>query len=127
VPARVAGGWDWELNVDGRRVRYATFLEQRFQTVEGVARAGDRREVIDGVTLRGADFAFSLNITVDPLGLTRHDFSGKVNGDEIVGTVTLTPSNKPAMTLPWRARRATRSAYFGPTGTAMFQPPNQPK
>jgi hypothetical protein len=121
VPARVAGGWDWDLTVAGRRLRYSAFLEQRFQMVEGVARAGDRREVITDVTLRGADLTFSLNITLDAVGLARHEFSGKVDGDQIAGTVKVIPPEQAAMTLPWRARRTGRPGYFAPTGTAMFQ------
>ena len=46
-----------------------------------------------------------------------------VNGDQIVGTVKVTPSGKETLTLPWTARRTERSGYFAPTGTAMFQPP----
>jgi SAM-dependent methyltransferase len=123
VPARVAGGWQWDLNVAGRRVRYASFIEQRFQMLEGVGRAGDRREVLEGMTLRGAEISFTFAITLDGSGLTRHEFSGKVDGDEIVGTVKVTPANQPIQTLPWRARRSDRSNYFAPTGTSTFQPP----
>ena len=126
VPAQVAGGWDWELDVAGTRYRYAALLEQRFQLVEGVARAGDRREVLEDATLRGSDISFSLNITLDGLGLTRHEFSGKVDGDQISGSVNITPANQAAMTLPWGARRSQRSAYFDPTGTAMFRPSEVP-
>ena len=43
------------------------------------------------MTLRGADITFALNITLDGLGLTRHEFSGKVDNDQIVGTVKVTP------------------------------------
>jgi Methyltransferase domain len=125
VPARVAGGWDWDLTVAGRQFRYASVLEQRFQVVEGVARAGDRREVLEGTTLRGETIAFKLNITLDGLGLTRHEFTGRVTDDQIVGTVQVTPSDQPTMTLPWRARRVARSDYFAPTGTAMARPPDQ--
>jgi hypothetical protein len=125
VPARVGGGWDWDLNVAGRRFRYASVMEQHFQTVEGMVRAGDRREVLDQLTLRGDEMTFTLNITLDRLGLTRHEFSGKVDGNEIVGTVKVTPAEQAAQTLPWRARRTERSRYFAPTGTAMFQPPGQ--
>jgi len=117
VPARVAGGWHWNLNVGGRDIRYASFLEQRFQAVEGVARAGDRREVLEGMTLRGADIHFTLKITLDGLGLTEHDFTGTVEGDTIAGTVKLTPANGPQETLAWRASRVERSDYFAPTGT----------
>ena len=125
VPARVGGGWEWDLNVSGRRFRYASVLEQRFQMAEGVARADDRREVLEAVALRGTDISFTLNITLDRLGLTQHEFSGKVDGDQIVGTVKVTPADQATLTIPWRARRTARSDYFAPTGTAMFQPPGQ--
>ncbi len=125
VPARVAGAWEWELSVAGRRFRYSSFVEQHFQKVEGVARTGDRREVLEGMTLRGADITFALNITLDQLGLIRHEFSGKVEGDQIVGTVKVTPAGQSSLTVPWRARRSERSAYFGRTGTALFQRPDQ--
>jgi hypothetical protein len=123
VPARVAGGWDWDLDVSGRRIRYAAVVDQHFQKVEGVARAGDRREVLNAMTLRGADISFKLNITLDGLGLTEHEFTGTVDGDRIVGTVKVTPPDRAVLTLPWRARKTERSRYFAPTGTALFQPP----
>jgi hypothetical protein len=122
VPARVAGGWQWELTVAGKRLRYGSVLEQHFQKAEGVARAGDRREVLETITLRGEDIAFALNITLDGLGLTRHEFAGKVDDNRIVGTVKLTPANQATISLPWRARRVGRSDYFAPTGTDMFRP-----
>jgi hypothetical protein len=122
VPARVAGAWDWELDVHGNHVRYASLVEQRFQMIEGVARAGDRREILNAMTLRGADISFTLDVTLDGLGLTRHEFSGVAVGDEIVGTVKVTPVNRPTQTLPWRARRVDRSDYFAPTGTEVVQP-----
>ena len=94
VPARVGGGWHWDLEVGGRPVHYALALEQRFQTFEGMARAGDRREVLEAPTLRGGDISFTLAITLDGMGLTQHEFSGKVEGDEIVGTVKVTPKER---------------------------------
>ncbi len=121
VPARVAGAWEWELSVAGKQFRYSSFVEQHFQTAEGVARTGDRREVLESMTLRGADITFGLKITLDGLGLTRHEFTGKVDNDHIVGTVKVTPPGQSEMTIPWRARRSERSDYFGRTGTAMFQ------
>jgi hypothetical protein len=121
VPARVAGYWDWDLTLNGNQVRYASVLEQRFQEVEGVVRAGDRREVFHDMKLRGEEIAFALEITIDGLGLTRHDFRGTVRGDEIDGTVRITPANQEARTLPWRARRVEESAYFAHTGTDMFK------
>jgi Methyltransferase domain len=116
VPARVAGSWEWELEVAGRKYQYGAVLEQQFQVVEGVARAGDRREVVDSATLRGEDIGFNLKITLDGAGLTEHEFKGKVDGDRIVGTVKVAPSDRAAETLPFRARRTATSRYFAPTG-----------
>ncbi len=121
VPARVAGAWEWDLTVAGKRFRYSSFVEQHFQLVEGVARTGDRREVLESMTLRGAEITFALNITLDRFGLTRHEFSGKVDNDQIAGTVKVTPDGQSPQTLPWRAQRSERSDFFAKTGTAMFQ------
>jgi hypothetical protein len=80
-------------------------------------------EVLETATLRGDQIGLTLAITIDGLGLTRHEFSGTVDGDTIVGTVTLTPTAQRPMTLPWRATRTERSAYFAPTGTALPSSP----
>ena len=118
VPARVAGYWSWELPFGGRRVAYATIKEQRFQVVEGVVRAGNRRELLHDVKLRGEDISFTLMMTLEDVGFVRHAFRGKVRGDVIVGTasVSLPPHDK-TLELPWRATRTADSAYFEPTGT----------
>lgn len=121
VPARVGGHWDWDLTVAGKPIPYGALIEQRFQAVEGVARAGDRREVLEGATLRGDEIAFTLTITLDGLGVTRHEFRGKVDGDQITGTARVTPAQQSTAAVPWRARRAPQSRYFAPTGTALFQ------
>jgi precorrin-6B methylase 2 len=125
VPARVAGSWEWDLNVAGKRYDYAAVLEQQFQVVEGVARAGERREVLESATLRGNAIAFALKITLDGLGLTQHEFSGTVDGDRIAGTVKVAPSDSTATTLPFQARRTATSRYFAPTGTGTLTPVGQ--
>ena len=122
VPARVAGGWDWELNLAGKAIPYSAVLEQQFQVIEGVARAGDRREVLTAAALRGEQIEFTLTLTLDGLGLTRHEFAGKVEGDEIVGTARVTPAQQETIRVPWRARRTAQPHYFSPTGTALFEP-----
>jgi hypothetical protein len=123
VPSRVAGAWDWELSIAGRRHRYTALLEQQFQMVEGMVRAGPRREVFETATLRGSDIALTLNITLDGLGLTKPEFSGRITGDTIAGTVKATPKDQPEATVAWQAQRAARSDYFAPTGTALPDPP----
>ena len=121
VPARVAGGWNWDLTLAGKTIPYGAVLDQQFQKIEGAARAGDRREVLTDATLRGAEISFSLAITLDGFGLTRHEFTGRVEGDEIVGTARLTPAQRETISVRWRARRTARPRYFAPTGTALFE------
>ena len=69
--------------------------------------------------LRGEDISFSLALTLDGVGFVRHAFRGKVRGDRIEGTVsvTLPPDHDKPLELPWRATRSATSAYFDPTGT----------
>ena len=85
-------------------------------------RAGDRREVLESVSLQGPEITATLNITLDGLGLTRHEFRGTVDDKEIRGSVKLTPANQATTTVPWRARRTNRSDYFAQTGTSLFRP-----
>jgi precorrin-6B methylase 2 len=118
VPARVAGNWSWELPLAGRRVAYAAIKEQHFQVVEGVVRAGNRRELLQDVKLRGEDISFTLMMTLEDVGFVRHAFRGKVRGDAIVGTASVSlPPHEKTIELPWRATRTESSAYFEPTGT----------
>lgn len=121
VPARAGGYWNWDLNIDGRRVNYSSIKEQHFQVVEGVVRAGNHREVLQDMKLRGEDISFKLEMTLEGVGLTRHEFTGRVRGDQIRGTVKVTPANRQTVSLPWNAKRATKSEYFAPTGVQMFQ------
>jgi hypothetical protein len=118
VPARVEGYWSWELNFNGRPVTYSAIKEQRFQVVEGMVRAGNRRELLQDMKLQGADISFTLMLTVDKVGFVRHAFRGKVQGDTIVGTASVSlPPHEKTIELPWRATRTATSAYFDPSGT----------
>ena len=121
VPARVAGHWSWELSLTGRRIAYAAIAEQHFQMVEGVVRAGNRREQLHDVKLRGEDISFTLMMTLEDVGFVRHAFRGKVRGDVIVGTASVSlPPHEKSFELPWRATRTETSAYFEPTGTNVY-------
>ena len=125
VPARVEGYWTWELPLNGVTHTYAGVLEQQFQKAEGVVRVENRRGVLDKMTLRGADIQFTLAMTVGNAGFVTHTYSGKVQGNEIVGTVKLQRLvNEETVTtdVPWRAVRTNQSAYFAPTGVSPTQP-----
>ena len=118
VPARVDGNWAWELELAGRKIAYAAIVEQRFQAFEGVARVGNRREVLHDPKLAGDEVSFTLAMTVDGLGFVRHEFRGKVVGERIEGTVSMSaPPHEKTIEVPWRATRSATSAYFEPTGT----------
>ena len=116
VPAKVEGYWSWQYTLNGIAFSHDAILEQRFQVAEGVTRAGNRRGLLQNVKLRGEDFSFSLEMTLDGVGLTRHDFAGKVNGDQIKGTVKIAMPDGKNVELPWIARRTVTTAYFRPTG-----------
>lgn len=116
VPARVEGAWTWQLPFRGETRTYDLLLSQQFQRIEGHARTGNRRESLTDANLRGAEISFELQITVEGAGRTRHAFSGRVEGDEIRGSVTVTPAEGKARQLPWVARRSSADSWFRPTG-----------
>jgi hypothetical protein len=120
VPARVNGYWTWELDYVGAKRKYDAVLEQNFSKAEGVVRNGNRRGVLDKMTLRGPDINFTLAMTLEGAGLVTHTFSGKaVSDNEIAGTVKMqriVNEETIVVDLPWRATRTTTSAYFLPTG-----------
>jgi len=117
VPAKVAGNWTWTLDFGKAKRTYSAVLEQQFQAVEGVVRTANRRGVFDSMKLSGNEISFSLMITLDGVGLSRHQFSGRVRGDVIEGTVNiLHEPHDTTLELPWRAQRTATSGYFAPTG-----------
>ena len=119
VPARIAGNWSWEFNLAGQRVSYAAVLEQQFQAAEGVLRAGNNREVLTDMKLNGDNLSFNLAMTLEGIGLTRHEFTGKVRGERIEGTAQIVLPEGTSFELPWRASHTTASDYFAPTGVNM--------
>ena len=116
VPARVEGAWSWQLPLGGEARPYDLLVSQQFQVIEGHARVGNRRESVTEARLQGADLSFVMEITVEGVGRTRHAFAGKVEGDEIRGTVTVTPPEGKAQQLPWVARRGSAASWFRTTG-----------
>ena len=125
VPARVGGYWRWELPVGGKPQIYGAVLDQQFQDVEGVVRAGDRRGSFTDIKLDGEDLSFALDMTLEGAGRMLHEFRGRVQGDEITGTVRIALMNEgnkektnAATILPWRATRTSASSYFEPAGPA---------
>lgn len=125
VPARVEGHWEWEITLRERSYRFESLFEQRAQQAEGVLRMGNRRELLQNMTLRGGAFAFTTQITLPGTGYARLSFNGSVNGDVIEGTVEAQipkpgdENQSETVRLPWRARRSAAAGYFAPTGTSI--------
>ena len=125
VPARVEGNWSWELPVNDTKHTYAGVLEQQYQKAEGVVRVGNRRGVLDKMVLNGANIQFTLGMTIGDAGFVTHTYNGKVQGNEIVGTVKLQRTIKEETfntEVPWRATRTASSNYFAPTGLGPANP-----
>ena len=123
VPARIEGGWDWELPLREGVHRFSALFEQRMQQAEGVTRVGTRREIFQNVILRGESIQFSLRMTLPGAGYTQLAFVGRVRGDTIEGSADASipvPGDDEAtdhVRLPWQARRTSTIGYFAPTGT----------
>lgn len=123
VPARVEGGWEWEIALDGRTHRFDALLEQRMQQAEGVVRVGNRREILQHVILLGESLQFTLRITLPGAGYTQLSFAGRVRGDSIEGMLdAMLPQTgedeaSEHIRMPWQARRSATPGYFAPTGT----------
>jgi hypothetical protein len=87
VPAQVAGKWRADVNVAGKPVPYELSFEQSFQILEGNMRSGNDSTLVRG-RLNGDAITFIAQPTGSP-GNQRHEFTGKVNGDTIDGTVKI--------------------------------------
>ncbi len=107
VPARVAGGWRWELPQRGNPQTYAVTLRQTFQVVSGSATAAGRTVRLQNVKLTGDElrFGFTLDLGNGPV---RHEFRGRVDGDRLSGRASLTGSRTQGH-YDWEAERAPRT------------------
>ncbi len=82
VPAKVGGTWKLDVPGSGAKSYEATFLQQ-YQNVGGSAKADNKPIQFSNGKLRGENITFTL---VED-GNVRRDFTGRVNGDRIEGTV----------------------------------------
>jgi len=107
VPARVAGTWRWDLTVGGKPQTYEVTLDQRFQALSGAARVGGRAVKLQDARLNGEEirFAFTAELNGAPV---KHEFSGKVDGENILGQVALSGPRTQGQQ-EWSARRLQRS------------------
>ena len=124
VPARIEGGWDWNLQLNDRTHRFSALFEQRMQQAEGAIRVGNRREILHNVIVRGEAVQFSVRMTLPGAGYTQLAFVGRVRGDTIEGSAEAAipragddEEGMDHVRMPWHAQRTTAIGYFAPTGT----------
>jgi hypothetical protein len=91
VPARVTGPWQWQLTVGGKPQAYEMVLEQNFQVIAGVVKVGGRTVKLEDPKLRGDQISGRFTADVGGAAL-KHEFSGRVDGAGIVGSVVLAGS-----------------------------------
>ena len=108
VPARAAGTWQWQTTVAGKPQAYEVRLEQKYQVITGSVWLGARPVTVQGARLRGADIQFSFNADVNGSPV-KHEFSGKIGGEAIVGTAILSGPRIQSQ-VEWNARRLARPA-----------------
>jgi len=116
VPAKVEGNWTWELPLAGTTQTYDLISQQQYQVIDGFMRVDNRRERISDARLSGDQISFVFDMTLTGVGRTKHEFAGKVNGNQITGTVKVSLPEGKTAELPWTAKRVPASGYFRPTG-----------
>jgi hypothetical protein len=100
VPANVSGSWQAKL--PGGQPLELT-VRQRLQDLDVRGTAGGKPVNVTLATLRGEDLRISAAVEVNGRPL-RHDFTGKVRGDSIEGSVRV--FDKVESSVPWSAARS---------------------
>lgn len=100
VPAAVQGKWRFSVPVTGGEHKIELELDQRQQKVFGTVTVGGRSALLVNPRLKGDELAFGI---VDDF-MPRHEFSGKVLGERIEGTMTVDGRERKS----WQAARASR-------------------
>jgi len=86
VPAPVAGTWKWAVSGSGPR-DYELLLRQQYQKVEGVVRLDEKTGQLRDVKLDGDRISFAVVEPTSGTNTIRREFTGRVNGNTIDGTV----------------------------------------
>lgn len=105
VPAKIAGTWESRIRTAQGEVPYEFSLEQLFQQIEGVMRAGGATTKFNSKVL-GERFSF---VALPKMGdrIVRHEFDGRIQGDRIEGTVKI-GEGAGAQQAQWIARQTQR-------------------
>jgi len=106
VPAQVAGKWTAQVSATGKDAPYEITFDQLFQILEGSVRAGSADVQLRGRVTNGDQISFTTQPKGGPGG-QRHEFTGRVSGDTMQGTVRIGEGNS-ARQASWSAKLAQR-------------------
>ena len=84
VPANAAGKWRWELPAGGKTSALNLNISQNFQAISGSVSVDGATWPIENARLSGDEISFAAN---DPRERTRYEFSGRIAGHGIAGSV----------------------------------------
>ncbi len=111
VPAKVTGPWQWQSTVAGKPFAYEMVLEQNFQVIGGTVRVGGRSVKLEDAKLRGDQISGSFTADVNG-GPLKHEFTGRVSGGIIEGSVKLTGARTQGQ-YEWNATRGVKTGSSG--------------
>jgi hypothetical protein len=111
VPANVTGEWSATVRTSPKPQEITLRLAQKFQFAEGSIEDGDARVALEDVKLVGPQLTFKARLPGAAGSATVQEFSGRVAGDSIEGTLK-TAANERA--IAWRARRVGGKVAIGP-------------
>jgi SAM-dependent methyltransferase len=103
MPARISGAWQWCIPMLGGEQNFSVDFNQHFQDIGGVATNQKGKWRLFDATLRGNRIAFSL-VSEAHHRMIRQDYEGRVKGNVIEGSVTLSGGMEKT-TFEWRASR----------------------
>ena len=106
VPANVAGKWQWRLPVGGAMRLYEARINQTFQELSGETLVDGGTATGQGARLRGDLITLDLVREFSGQKFTQ-EFSGRVEGDRIVGRARISGGRENA-THDWEATRVER-------------------
>jgi hypothetical protein len=108
VPARVEGEWAWKQPVGKGVAQFTAELRQQFQVISGPVKIDNENFWLTDARLRGEEISFT--VIGDAGGVRiRHEYSGRVAGDAIKGTVRMVNGDNAApSSAPWTAVRTPK-------------------
>jgi len=106
VPAKVAGVWESRINTGSGEQSYQFNLDQLFQVINGEMRAGNASTKFTS-RVRGDQISF-ITTAQAAAKLPRHEFSGRIKGDTISGTLKV-GEGAAQRQVPWVAKQVKRA------------------